>query len=152
MEINGLLTGKERKIGIVSSRFNDFITNKLYEGALDCLLRHGVDENDIDLARVPGAFELPFAADKMAGSKRYDVIIVLGAIIRGSTAHFDIVASESAKGIASSSLKRGIPIINGIITTENIEQAIERAGTKAGNKGWDAALAALEMADLSLKF
>jgi 6,7-dimethyl-8-ribityllumazine synthase len=151
MEINGNLIGKERKFGIVTTRFNDFITNKLYEAALDCLIRHGVNETDIDLVKVPGAFEIPFAADRMAVSKKYDAIIALGAIIRGATAHFDIVASESAKGIAQCSLKREIPIINGIITTENIEQAIERAGTKAGNKGWDAALAALEMADLSSK-
>ncbi|MBI9099786.1 MAG: 6,7-dimethyl-8-ribityllumazine synthase [Spirochaetaceae bacterium] len=148
MEINGLLNGEDIKVGIVGARFNDFITNKLFEGAMDCLIRHGVLESDVDLVRVPGAFEIPFIADKMASSKKYDVIIALGAIIRGATAHFDIVASESAKGIAQSAMKNGIPIINGIITTENIEQAIERAGTKAGNKGWDAALSALEMADL----
>ena len=151
MEINGNLIGKGKRFGIVSSRFNDFITNKLYEGAFDCLNRHGVEIKDIDLVKVPGAFEIPFAADRMAASEKYDAVIALGAIIRGSTAHFDIVASESAKGIAQSSLKREIPIINGIITTENIEQAIERAGTKAGNKGWEAALAAIEMADLITK-
>jgi len=151
MEIIGLLKGEGKKIGVVISRFNDFITNKLYEGSEDCLLRHGVNKSDIDLLRVPGAFEIPYGADKMASSGKYDAIIALGAIIRGSTAHFDIVASESAKGIAQSSLSRGIPIINGIITTENIEQAIERSGTKAGNKGWDAALAAIEMADLNKK-
>jgi 6,7-dimethyl-8-ribityllumazine synthase len=149
MEIIGNLNGTNKKVGIIASRFNDFITNKLYEGAVDCLTRHDVLPEHIDLVKVPGAFEIPYAADKMAASDKYDVIIALGAIIRGSTAHFDIVASESAKGIAQSSLKRGFPIINGIITTENIEQAIERAGTKSGNKGWDAALAALEMANLS---
>ncbi len=151
MEIEGILNGDGKKIGIVTSRFNDFITNKLYEGSLDCLTRHGVKKTDIDLLKVPGAFEIPFGADRMASTGRYDVIIALGAIIRGSTAHFDIVAAESAKGIAQSSLKRGVPIINGIITTENIEQAIERAGTKGGNKGWDAAIAAIEMADLNKK-
>ena len=151
MEINGVLNAEGKKFGIIISRFNDFITNKLYEGSLDCLLRHGAQEADIDLIRVPGAFEIPYGADRMASSGKYDAIIALGAIIRGATAHFDIVASESAKGIAMSSMKRGVPIINGIITTENIEQAIERAGTKAGNKGWDAALAAIEMADLNTK-
>lgn len=148
MEIIGLLKGENVKIGIVSSRFNDFITEKLYEGAIDCLIRHGADQDKIDLVRVPGAFEIPFAADRMALSGKYDAIIALGAVIRGATAHFEIVAAESAKGIASSSLTRGVPIINGIITTESIEQAIERAGTKAGNKGWEAALTALEMIDL----
>ncbi|MBN2656887.1 MAG: 6,7-dimethyl-8-ribityllumazine synthase [Spirochaetales bacterium] len=154
MKISGHLTGRDRKFAIVVSRFNELITGKLHEGAMDCLLRHETAEEDIDLVRVPGALEIPLAADKLAASKRYDAVIALGAVIRGATAHFDIVASESAKGIAVSSINRGVPIINGIITTENIEQALERAGTKAGNKGWDAALSALEMADLSarLKF
>lgn len=151
MEISGILNGENKKFGVVNSRFNDFITEKLFEGTKDCLIRHGVEEKNIDLVRVPGAFEIPLICDKMASTQKYDAIIALGAIIRGSTAHFDIVASESAKGVAAVSLHRGIPVINGIITTENIEQAIERAGTKAGNKGWDAALAAIEMADLSDK-
>jgi 6,7-dimethyl-8-ribityllumazine synthase len=151
MEFSGQLTGKGKKFALVLSRFNELVTNKLYEGALDCLIRHETDEQDIDLVRVPGALEIPFAADKLAASNQYDAIIALGAVIRGATAHFDIVAAESAKGLAQSSLKQGIPVINGIITTENIEQALERAGTKAGNKGWDAALSAIEMADLMNK-
>lgn len=149
MEYNGRLKGDGKRIGVVSARFNDFITEKLYEGAKDCLIRHGVESENIDIVRVPGAFEIPYMCDRLAATEKYHVIIALGAIIRGSTAHFDLVASESAKGVAAVSLKRGIPVINGIITTENIEQAIERAGTKAGNKGWDAALAALEMASLA---
>ena len=152
MEISGILNGENKKIAVVNARFNDFITEKLYEGAKDCLIRHGVKESDIDLVRVPGAFEIPFICDKLASSKKYHAIIALGAVIRGSTAHFDIVASESAKGVAAVSLKSEIPIINGIITTENIEQAIERAGTKAGNKGWDAAMSALEMSSLMEQF
>lgn len=149
MEYNGNFTGEGRRFGIVLSRFNDLVTAKLCEGALDCLSRHGVEESGHDLVRVPGAMEIPFAADRLAMTGKYDAIIALGAVIRGATAHFDIVATESAKGLAAVSLSRGIPVINGIITTENIEQALERAGTKAGNKGWDAALSALEMADLS---
>lgn len=152
MEISGILNGENKKIAIVNARFNDFITDKLYEGAKDCLVRHGVKEIDIDLVRVPGAFEIPFICDRLASTKKYHAIIALGAIIRGSTAHFDIVAGESAKGVAAVSLKRGIPIINGIITTESIEQAVERAGTKAGNKGWDAAMSALEMSSLMDQF
>lgn len=151
MEINGILLGRGKKFGIVLSRFNDFVTEKLYQGARDCLIRHDTDAEDIDLVRVPGALEIPFAIEKLASSKSYDALIALGAIIRGATAHFEIVAAESAKGLAQCSLKHCIPVINGIITTENIEQALERAGTKAGNKGWDAALSAIEMADLSSK-
>lgn len=152
MELNGSLDGKGKKFCIVLSRFNDFITEKLNEGAVDCLVRHGVDKETIDFVRVPGALEIPFAVDKLASTGKYDALIALGAVIRGATAHFDIVAAESAKGLASISLNRGVPVINGIITTENIEQAVERAGTKAGNKGWDAALSAVEMADLAEKF
>ncbi|MBB6478525.1 6,7-dimethyl-8-ribityllumazine synthase [Spirochaeta isovalerica] len=151
MEISGHLTGSGRKFAIVVSRFNDLITGKLQEGAMDCLLRHGAKEKDIDLVKVPGALEIPLAADKLAASGKYDAVIALGAVIRGATAHFDIVASESAKGLATISLGRGVPVINGIMTTENIEQALERAGTKAGNKGWDAAMSAIEMADLTGK-
>lgn len=149
MEYNGKLNGKGMRFCLVQARFNDFITEKLSLGAIDCLVRHDVDEESIDHVRVPGAMEIPLAVDKMARSGKYDAVIALGAVIRGATAHFDIVAAESAKGLASVSLNRGVPVINGIITTENIEQAVERAGTKSGNKGWDAALSAIEMADLS---
>jgi len=148
MDISGNLTGRGRKFAIVLSRFNDLITEKLREGSMDCLLRHETDPDNVDVIRVPGALEIPLITDKLAASGKYDAVIALGAVIRGATAHFDIVASESAKGLASSSLNRGVPIINGIITTENIEQSLERAGTKAGNKGWDAALSAIEMANL----
>jgi len=151
MEISGNLTGRGRKFAIVLSRFNDLITEKLREGSMDCLLRHETNLEDVDVIRVPGALEIPLIADKVAASGKYDAVIALGAVIRGATAHFDIVASQSAKGLASSALNRGVPIINGIITTENIEQSLERAGTKAGNKGWDAALSALEMANLTEK-
>lgn len=149
MEINGNLTGQDKKMAIVLSRFNDFITNRLYEGAVDCLQRHGMNRDDLDVVRVPGAMEIPWAVDRMASKGKYHAVIALGAVIRGETAHFDIVAAESAKGLASISLTSGIPVVNGIITTENIEQAVERAGTKGGNKGWDAAMTALEMADLN---
>jgi len=144
----GMLIGTGLKIGIVVSRFNEFITSKLVSGAIDTLKRHGVNDDDIDIAWVPGSFEIPIAADKMASSRRYDAVICLGALIRGSTPHFDYIAAEASKGIAQVGLKTGIPTIFGVITTENIEQAIERAGTKAGNKGSDAALSAIEMANL----
>lgn len=151
MEFSGQLTGKGKKFALVLSRFNDLVTNKLYEGATDCLIRHETNQKDIDLVRVPGALEIPLTVDKLAALEKYDAIIALGAVIRGATSHFDIVAAESAKGLALCSLQRGVPVINGIITTENIEQALERAGSKAGNKGWDAALTAMEMANLMKK-
>ncbi len=144
----GNLNAEGRKFGIIVGRFNDFISSKLMEGALDCLKRHGCAESDVDIAWVPGAFEIPLVAKKMALTKRYDGIICLGAIIRGSTPHFDFVAKEVAKGISNTSLESLVPVIFGVITTDNIEQAIERAGTKSGNKGWDSALSAIEMASL----
>jgi len=144
----GKLIGTGLKIGIVVSRFNEFITSKLLSGALDALERHGVNSEDIEIAWVPGSFEIPIAADKMASSGKYDAVICLGALIRGSTPHFDYIAAEASKGIAQVGLKTGVPTIFGVITTENIEQAIERAGTKAGNKGVDAAVSAIEMANL----
>lgn len=143
----GNLIGENRKFGIVVSRFNEFITNKLLSGCLDALTRHGVDPDNIDTAWVPGAFEIPMAAQKMA-SKDYDAVICLGAVIRGATPHFEYVSSEVAKGVAQVSLGSGVPVIFGVITADTIEQAIERAGTKAGNKGVDAAVAAIEMANL----
>ena len=145
----GNLVGTGLKVGIVVGRFNEFITGKLLGGAIDALKRHGVDEEDIQIAWVPGAFEIPFIAQKMAKSTKYDAIITLGTVIRGSTPHFDYVCNEAAKGIAAISLNTGIPVIFGVLTTDTIEQAIERAGTKAGNKGWDAAVSAIEMANLS---
>lgn len=144
----GKLVSKEIKIGIVATRFNEFITSKLLDGALDCLKRHGVDEETIDVAWVPGAFEIPLIASKMAGGGKYDAIICLGAVIRGNTSHYDYVCNEVTKGIASVSLSSGVPVMFGVLTTENIEQAIERAGTKAGNKGYDCAMGALEMVNL----
>ncbi len=144
----GKLLGEGIKIGIVVSRFNDFITRRLLEGALDALLRHGVSEDSIEVAWVPGSFEIPLAALKMARSGKYDGIICLGAIIRGDTPHFNYIASECAKGIAQTMLQCEMPISFGVLTTDNIEQAIERAGTKAGNKGWEAALSLIEMVSL----
>lgn len=146
--IQGSLIGTGLKIGIVVSRFNEFITSKLLSGAIDALTRHGVNENDIEIAWVPGSFEIPITADKMASSRKYDAVICLGALIRGSTPHFDYIAAETSKGIAQVGLKTGVPTIFGVITTDNIEQAIERAGTKVGNKGADAAVSAIEMANL----
>ena len=146
------LIGTDLKIGIVVGRFNELITSKLLGGAVDGLKRHGVDEGDIDIAWVPGAFELPFIAKKMADTKKYDAIICLGTVIRGSTTHYDYVCNEAAKGIASVSLETGIPVMFGVVTTETIEQAIERAGTKSGNKGYDAAISAIEMANLTRMF
>lgn len=146
------LVGTNLKIGIVIGRFNEFINDKLLAGALDGLKRHGVVEENIDLAWVPGAFEIPFIAKKMTETKKYDAIIGLGTVIRGATTHYDYVCNEAAKGIAKVSLDTGIPIIFGIVTTENIEQAIERAGTKAGNKGYDSAISAIEMANLNEMF
>ncbi|MDQ0214394.1 6,7-dimethyl-8-ribityllumazine synthase [Oikeobacillus pervagus] len=148
----GNLVGTGLKIGIVVARFNDFITGKLLSGAEDALIRHGVQEDDIEIAWVPGAFEIPLIAKKMAESKKYDAVITLGTVIRGSTAHFEYVSNEATKGVAQASLQSGIPVIFGVLTTETIEQAIERAGTKAGNKGWEAAVTAIEMANLSKSF
>lgn len=144
----GKLVSKGIKVGIVAARFNEFITSKLLGGAVDGLLRHEVKEEDIHVAWVPGAFEIPLIASKMAKSGKYDAVICLGAVIRGSTSHYDYVCSEVSKGIASVSLASDVPVMFGVLTTENIEQAIERAGTKAGNKGYDCALGAIEMVNL----
>lgn len=144
----GKLVAKEVKVGIVAARFNEFITSKLLDGALDGLKRHDVREEDIHVAWVPGAFEIPLIASKMAKSGKYDAVICLGAVIRGSTSHYDYVCNEVSKGIAAVSLESGIPVMFGVLTTENIEQAIERAGTKAGNKGYDCAVGAIEMINL----
>lgn len=144
----GNFIGEGKRFGIVFSRFNDFIGRRLLEGALDALGRHGVAEKDIEVALVPGAFEIPVAAKALATSGRFDAIIAVGAVIRGATPHFEYVASEASKGIASVALQSGVPVLFGIITADSIEQAIERAGTKAGNKGYDAAIAAIEMANV----
>ncbi|MDM8310951.1 6,7-dimethyl-8-ribityllumazine synthase [Clostridium cadaveris] len=144
----GNLIAKDLKIGIVAARFNEFIVSKLVGGALDALKRHDLDEENIDIAWVPGAFEIPLIASKMAKSKKYDAVICLGAVIRGNTTHYDYVCSEVSKGIATVALKSDIPVMFGVLTTENIEQAIERAGTKAGNKGFDCAVSAIEMVNL----
>lgn len=146
--LEGNLISKEAKIGIVVSRFNEFITGKLLSGAVDTLLRHGVSDENISVAWVPGAFEIPLISKKMAETGRYDAVICLGAIIRGSTSHYELVCNEAAKGVAQVSLETGIPVLFGIITTENIEQAIERAGSKAGNKGSECAEGAIEMINL----
>lgn len=144
----GDLVGRGLRFGLVCSRWNDFMGNRLLEGARDALTRHGVDESDIDVALVPGSFELPLAAQKMAATGRYDAIVCLGVVIRGATPHFEYVAGEAAKGIARTSVESGVPVSFGVITTDTVEQAIERAGSKAGNKGVEAALAAVEMANL----
>lgn len=136
------------KVGIVASRFNEIIVNKLLGGAVDGLVRHGVEEDNITAAWVPGAFEIPLAADKMAASGKYDAVIAVGAVIRGSTSHYDYVCAEVSKGVAQASVKNGVPVLFGVITTDNIEQAIERAGSKAGNKGFECAVGAIEMANL----
>ena len=146
--IEGFISGKGLKFGIVAGRFNEFIVSKLVGGALDTLHRHETADSDIDVAWVPGAFEIPIAAKKMAESGKYDAVLCLGAVIRGSTTHYDYVCNEVSKGVAQVGLQTGVPTIFGVVTTENIEQAIERAGTKAGNKGADAAMAAMEMASL----
>lgn len=145
---SGNLVGTGLKIGVVSSRWNDFMGNRLLEGAKDTLIRHGVRAEEIDVAMVPGSFELPLAAQKMANTGRYDAIICLGVVIRGATPHFDYVAGEAAKGIAQVGLQSGIPVTFGVITSDTLEHAIERAGSKSGNKGAEAALAAIEMANL----
>ncbi len=150
--IEGNLKADGKKFGIIVARFNSFICEKLLEGALDSLLRSGADDADIDVVRVPGAFEIPLIAKKMAASQKYDAIICLGVVIRGATPHFDVVVNEVSKGSAQVGLDTGVPVIFGVLTTETIEQAIERSGTKAGNKGSDVAVAAIEMADLVSKF
>lgn len=148
IEIAGKLTAQGLKTAIVAGRFNSLVTEQLVSGALDCLVRHGALDSEQTVVRVPGAFEIPLIARDLAASKRYDAVICLGAVIRGSTPHFDFVANEAAKGIAQASMETGVPVIFGVITTNDIEQALERAGTKAGNKGWDAAMTAIEMAEL----
>ncbi|MBM3288655.1 MAG: 6,7-dimethyl-8-ribityllumazine synthase [Candidatus Hydrogenedentes bacterium] len=146
--IEGTLVSKGKKFAIVIARFNAFISEKLLEGALDGFKRHGVKDDEITVAWTPGAYEIPLVAKKLAASKKYDAVVALGAVIRGSTAHFDYVAGEAAKGVAHASMETGVPVIFGVLTTDTIEQAIERAGTKSGNKGFDAAMAAIEMANL----
>ena len=147
----GNLSAEGKRFGLLVGRFNAFIGKELLKGALDCLGRHGADLETVDVAWVPGAFELPLAAQKMARSGRYDAVICLGAVIRGSTPHFDYVANETSKGIAAVGMQTGVPVLFGVLTTDTIEQAIERAGTKAGNKGWDAALGAIEMVNLMVQ-
>ncbi len=146
--LEGNVVGSKMKIGIVAARFNEFIVSKLIGGAEDALIRHGVGKDDIELAWVPGSFEIPIVAQKMAESKKYDAIICLGAVIKGATDHYDFVCAEASKGIATVGMKTGVPTLFGVLTTDNIEQAIERAGTKAGNKGYDTACAAIEMVNL----
>ncbi|SES83419.1 6,7-dimethyl-8-ribityllumazine synthase [[Clostridium] polysaccharolyticum] len=146
--LEGKLVAEGMKVGIIASRFNEFIVSKLVSGAVDGLVRHNVNEDDISIAWVPGAFEIPVIADKMAKSGKYDAVICVGAVIRGATSHYDYVCSEVSKGIAQASMNSGIPVLFGILTTDSIEQAIERAGTKAGNKGYDCALSAIEMVNL----
>lgn len=148
----GKLVSKNIKIGIVAARFNEFIVAKLVGGALDGLKRHDVADDDIEIAWVPGAFEIPLIAEKMAASKKYDAVICLGAVIRGSTSHYDYVCNEVTKGIATVSLRSGIPVMFGVLTTDNLEQAIERAGSKVGNKGFDAAVGAIEMVNVIREF
>ncbi|WP_454054807.1 6,7-dimethyl-8-ribityllumazine synthase [Clostridium sp. Marseille-Q7071] len=147
-KLEGNVVASNIKVGVVAARFNEFIVSKLISGAQDALIRHGVNDDDITLAWVPGAFEIPLVAQKMASSGKYDAVICLGAVIKGSTTHYDYVCAEVSKGIASIGLATGIPTIFGVLTTDNIEQAIERAGTKAGNKGYDAACTAIEMVNL----
>ncbi len=149
--VEGYLSAKGKKFALIVSRFNDLISAKLLEGAMDCFIRHDADEKNITTIWVPGSFEIPLVAQKAAKSGKYDAVVCLGAVIRGGTPHFDYVAGEVAKGVAQVSLSTQLPVIFGIITSDSIEQAIERAGTKAGNKGWDAALSAIEMADLMTK-
>ena len=146
--IEGKLIAEGLKVGIVVARFNEFIGSKLLSGAIDGLVRHGMNDDDIEVAWVPGAFEIPVMAQRMAQSKKYDAIICLGAVIKGSTSHYDYVCAEVSKGVTSVSLQFGLPVMFGVLTTDNIEQAIERAGTKAGNKGYDCALSAIEMANM----
>ena len=149
--LEGKVVAEGMKVGIVVARFNEFITSKLLSGAIDGLVRHDVNEDDVDVAWVPGAFEIPLVASKMAKSRKYDAVICLGAVIRGSTSHYDYVCYEVSKGIAAVSMENDIPVMFGVITTENIEQAIERSGSKAGNKGYECALGAIEMVNLIRK-
>ncbi|HUJ16896.1 MAG TPA: 6,7-dimethyl-8-ribityllumazine synthase [Nitrospirota bacterium] len=146
--IQGDLSAKGLKFAIVAARFNDFITSRLLDGALDALQRHGAAEGDIEIVKVPGSYEIPLAAKTLAQSKKYHAVICLGAVIRGATPHFEYVSAEVSKGVAAVSMESGLPVIFGVLTTDTIEQAVERAGTKAGNKGWDAALSAIEMANV----
>ncbi len=146
--LEGVFSGKGRKVAIVASRFNELVVSKLVEGARDALVRHEVADDALTLAWVPGAFEIPLIAGKLAASKKYDAVLALGAVIRGSTPHFDYVAGEVSKGVAGESLRTGVPIIFGVLTCDTLEQALERAGVKSGNKGWDAGMAALELMDL----
>jgi len=146
--IQGDLNAKGLKFGIVASRFNDFITSRLLDGAIDGLTRHGAADAEIDVVRVPGAYEIPLVAQRMALSKKYNAVICLGAVIRGATPHFEYVSAEVSKGVASVSMETGVPVVFGVLTTDSIEQAVERAGTKSGNKGWDAAISAIEMSNL----
>ncbi len=146
--VEGDLNGAGHKVGIVVSRFNDFITGRLVDGAVDCLVRHGVKDPDIEVVKVPGAFEIPMAAKRMIAKKKYHAVLCLGAVIRGATPHFEYVAGEAAKGIGALALEASIPVLFGVLTTDNLEQAIERAGAKSGNKGWETALAAIEMINL----
>ena len=146
--LEGKVVAEGLKVGIVAARFNEFIVSKLVGGAQDALVRHGVEDKDIDIAWVPGAFEIPLIAKKMAHSGKYDMVLCLGAVIRGSTSHYDLVCNECAKGIAQVGLETGLPVLFGVVTTDTIEQAIERAGTKAGNKGYDCAVSAIEMVNL----
>ena len=146
--LEGKLVSRDIKVGIVASRFNEFITSKLLSGAMDGLIRHEVAQEDVEVAWVPGAFEIPLIAQKMAESGKYDAVICLGAVIRGATSHYDLVCNEAAKGVAQVGLKTGVPVLFGVVTTDTIEQAIERAGTKAGNKGYDCATSAIEMVNL----
>jgi 6,7-dimethyl-8-ribityllumazine synthase len=148
----GHLVGTGLKVGIVVGRFNDFITSRLLGGAQDAFKRHGLNEENVDIAWVPGAFEIPLIAKKMVESGKYDAVVTLGTVIRGSTPHFDYVCSEVAKGVSALTMQSGVPVIFGVLTTDTIEQAVERAGTKAGNKGWEAAVSAIEMANLSRSF
>jgi 6,7-dimethyl-8-ribityllumazine synthase len=147
-EINGALDAKDARFAIIVSRFNNFITERLLEGALDCFARHGGNDENLTVVRVPGSFEEPVVAAKLAKSGKYDAVICLGAVIRGATSHYDLVAAEAAKGVAQASFSTGVPVVFGILTTETIEQAVERAGTKAGNRGWDAVISAMEMTDV----
>lgn len=149
--IQGYLNAKGKKFAVVVSRFNELISNQLLNGANDCLLRHGADDKDIKVYWVPGSFEIPLTAKKIAMTKKFDAVICLGAVIRGATPHFEYIAAEVSKGIANVGLETGVPVVFGIITSDSMEQALERAGVKAGNKGWDAALTAIEMSDLMNK-
>lgn len=149
--IEGNINGTGKKVAIVASRFNEFINAKLIDGARDCLVRHGAADGDITLIRVPGAFEVPFAAAKAVDAKKFDAVICIGTVIRGDTSHYEFLSAEVTKGVAALAMRASIPVVYGLVTTENLEQAIERAGSKAGNRGWDAAMTALEMMDLNAK-